>query len=476
VIGRVFAIATFAGWVMLIASSVQAQPTLSIGPVAPNVYRVSADGEMTLFVVTPDGILLVDSLSRPIATALKAEFETRFPGQAVRYVVHTHHHLDRANGGSIFNGTAELVGHQLFDDELAASRRGNSAGYAFVQVSESIVERFRVIKVGGVDVQVSAVGPIHARDMLAVGFPSARLAFVVDGPPVDVAPFDFGSLTLPDVRSWLRGVLALEFDTLLFDDGRQMSRAAVVALADHLDALIDTILQAKESRRSLASLQAGPLPATLSTGPHAANTAGKLRYLYPRLNVLTVDAHAAAAAQHAGANSGYCAGFSTCDPAKGVVPAGMAGVGFSAGLFGAAVEWRLGGQFTGSRSSPLFDDAFAYREQRLSVLARFNAPPRGSLGLRVVVGVSTVRERSKGQDFVKLALAPVGGRHTVAHLISKASIVVGADLTTRVGRSMSLVVPVRLSTRQEFEHSPGPTDIQVGVGLAVQVRRFVLMR
>ena len=475
-IGRVLAIATLAGWVILIASTVQAQPTLSISSVGPNVYRVSADGETTLFLVTPEGILLVDSLSRPIATALKAEFETRFPGQTVRYVVHTHHHLDRADGGSIFNRTAELVGHQRFDDELAASRRGNSAGYAFVQVSESIVERYRVIRLGAVDVQVSAVGPIHARDMLAVGFPSARLAFVVEGPPIDVAPFDFGSLTPPAVRSWLRGVLALDFDTLLFDDGRQMSRAAVVALADHLEALTDAILEARASRRSLASLQAGPLPAALATGPHAANTAGTLRYLYPRLNSLTVDAQVAAVAQHAAANSGYCPGFSTCDPAKGVVPAGTAGVGFSVGLFGAAVEWRLGGQLTGSRSSPLFDDAFAYREQRLSMLARFNAPPRGSLGLRVVVGVSTVRERSKGQDFVKLALAPVGGRHTVDHLVRKASIVVGADLTTRVGRSTSLVVPVRLSTRQEFEHSPGAIDIQVGVGLAVQVRRFVLMR
>src|SRR5262245_15315505 len=56
-----------------------------------DLYRFQAGEEVSVFLVTSDGIVLVDPLSRGVAAGLDAEFTARFPGRAVRYVVYTRH-------------------------------------------------------------------------------------------------------------------------------------------------------------------------------------------------------------------------------------------------------------------------------------------------------------------------------------------------------------------------------------------------
>ena len=93
-------------------------PVLSISHVNGGVYRALVDNHATLFMVTPDGIVLADPISPGFAAWLKEEFDTRF-GVPVRYVVYSHYHWDHASGGGVFADTAEFVGHANMLTHLA---------------------------------------------------------------------------------------------------------------------------------------------------------------------------------------------------------------------------------------------------------------------------------------------------------------------------------------------------------------------
>ncbi len=54
-----------------------------------SLFRARDGARTTLFLVTPEGILLTDPLNVEFARWLKSELDTRFPGQPVRYVVYS---------------------------------------------------------------------------------------------------------------------------------------------------------------------------------------------------------------------------------------------------------------------------------------------------------------------------------------------------------------------------------------------------
>ncbi len=82
----------------------------SIDHITGDVYRATANNSGTVFLVTPEGIVLADPLNPEFSAWLKEEFESRF-GVPVRYVVYSHHHWDHASGGEVFAATARFVGH-----------------------------------------------------------------------------------------------------------------------------------------------------------------------------------------------------------------------------------------------------------------------------------------------------------------------------------------------------------------------------
>src|SRR5688572_14255508 len=100
--------------VTCLAPAAQAQqkkpPTRAIVNITGQLYRVQNNNHYTVFLVTPEGIIMSDPINRDFARWLKGEFATRFK-VPVRYVLYTHSHWDHASGGVVFADTAEFVGH-----------------------------------------------------------------------------------------------------------------------------------------------------------------------------------------------------------------------------------------------------------------------------------------------------------------------------------------------------------------------------
>ena len=224
--------------VLIIASAALAQappaaeaPRRTIEPITGSVYRAMNNNAGTVFMVTPDGILLADPLNVEFAQWLKAEFATRFK-VPVRYVVYSHHHWDHASGGSVFADTAQFVGHANMLPYLAMPQASTTlsqvtGGYAPVAKldvnRDGVVEKAEApnvrnfdnydanrdgrlsgaevargpvsfvhpptitytdrmqISLGGKRVELSWVGDFnHSRDGSDMSFPDDNVLFIVD--------------------------------------------------------------------------------------------------------------------------------------------------------------------------------------------------------------------------------------------------------------------------------------------------------
>src|SRR6185295_19304952 len=82
-----------------------------IGKLTGDIYWARMDDYQSVFMVTSEGIVLVEPIGTEFATWLKAEMARRFK-VPVKYVIYSHSHWDHASGGAVYADTARLVGQE----------------------------------------------------------------------------------------------------------------------------------------------------------------------------------------------------------------------------------------------------------------------------------------------------------------------------------------------------------------------------
>src|SRR5438046_4013168 len=85
--------------------------TQEIGKLTGDVYYARMDDYVSVFMVTPEGIVLAEPIGSEMATWLKTELARRF-NVPVKYVIYSHYHWDHASGGDIYADTARFIGHE----------------------------------------------------------------------------------------------------------------------------------------------------------------------------------------------------------------------------------------------------------------------------------------------------------------------------------------------------------------------------
>ena len=272
-------------------------PARGITNIRGDLYRVQDGAHYTVFLVTPAGIILGDPINTQAATWLKAELARRFPNRPVRYVLYSHHDFDHASGASVFNDTAEVLGHADVNSELKraqtavpeffaaldtnkngrfeesemtgpfasllSSRDRNGDGtvtpaelYTDVMPTEASYSRRRIITLGGKTVEMVHPGPAHARDMTVLLFPAERALFAVDFLPVRALPFGFAPSTPEEVIASARVVEALDFDTFVPGHGNVGTKGDVVAFRQYVEDLTRAVREGINAGRTLEQIQA----------------------------------------------------------------------------------------------------------------------------------------------------------------------------------------------------------------------------
>jgi glyoxylase-like metal-dependent hydrolase (beta-lactamase superfamily II) len=282
-------------------SLAQDQGVREITQVTGNLYRARAGNAFTVFVVTPEGIILSDPISTDYAKWLKSEFAQRF-SLPVKYVLYTHHHWDHASGGAVFADTAEFVGHKTMpgilamppaDTPLSANAaQQDSDGDGQVAESEAqgdLKARFRLydangdgklsgaeikrgplsevyppqtlysdrktVSLGGKTVEMLYVGT-EAEDMSLLRFPEEKAIFLVDFISLKRAPYrTLPGIDLDDLFSKIRMVESLDFDIAIGGHGSIGNKSDVTAFGRYLEELRAAVAEGIAAGKTLAELQ-----------------------------------------------------------------------------------------------------------------------------------------------------------------------------------------------------------------------------
>ena len=282
------------------AAAAQQPPARAIVNVTGQLYRVQNNNHYTVFLVTPDGIIMSDPINRDFARWLKAELASRFK-VPVRYVLYTHRDWDHASGGVVFADTAEFVGHRNMLAALAppagnppltpdavkmdANRNGLVER---PEAAGAIAERFALfdhdrdevvsgaeiargplgdvfpptttftgshtVTLGGKRVTMTHLGTAHADDSSVLHFPDERAVFSADILQVRRLP---GGLA-PTVGAWIDALTiinALDFEHALTGHALAGTKKDAADSLRYLQDISSGVAAGIGAGRSLAEIQ-----------------------------------------------------------------------------------------------------------------------------------------------------------------------------------------------------------------------------
>jgi glyoxylase-like metal-dependent hydrolase (beta-lactamase superfamily II) len=288
--------------VISLASSAAAQqpPTRAIVNVTGQLYRAQNNNHYTVFLVTPEGIIMSDPINRDFARWLKSELASRFK-VPVRYVLYTHRDWDHASGGVVFADTAEFVGHRNMLTALAppagnpaltpdtVKMDGNRNGLVERnEASGAIAERFdlfdynrddvvngaeiargsisdvypptttyldrHTVALGGKRVTMHHLGVAHADDSSVLHFPDERAVFSADVMQVKRLP---GGLA-PHVGAWIDALTiinSLDFEHALTGHALAGTKKDAADSLRYLEDIARGVAAGIGAGRSLAEIQ-----------------------------------------------------------------------------------------------------------------------------------------------------------------------------------------------------------------------------
>ncbi|HYF17090.1 MAG TPA: MBL fold metallo-hydrolase [Ramlibacter sp.] len=185
-------------------------------PGTSNVYVFRNGGHQAMFVVTDQGVIATDPVAygRPTGGQQYVDEIRKVTDKPIRYLVYSHHHFDHIAGGKAFKDAgAKVVAHRRAYERLKLL---NDPHTVLPDADEVVEDRGRVLRLGGVIVELSYHGVNHSDSTLVMRLPQERVVFIVDTIPVGTFParglIDFHPL---ESEQFMEKVLAMDWDTLI---------------------------------------------------------------------------------------------------------------------------------------------------------------------------------------------------------------------------------------------------------------------
>src|SRR6516165_3307788 len=135
-----------------------------------NVYIFRYNRHQSMFIVTPDGVIVTDpiGLRRPAAQAYIEEIRKITPAP-IKYVIYSHPHFDHIAGGQPFKDQgATFVAHRNAKDRIVALNAPD------VVVPDEVVDGMRTINLGGTTLELIYLGKNHSNGNLVMRLPKER--------------------------------------------------------------------------------------------------------------------------------------------------------------------------------------------------------------------------------------------------------------------------------------------------------------
>ncbi len=222
----------------------------SIEQVSPSVYRWGSDGQYGAYILTDEGIIVVDGHYCPSGTVawLKDELTRRYD-VPVRFVVLSHDHQDHICHTELFSDTAVTVGHRLIVPHIIREKRISA-------VPQVTFEDEMDLRLGGLEVKLLYVGPSHSDNLIHVHVPQEGVLISIDVARNSLFP----DLRDMDVHGTLRGLRTLarldNVDIVLPGHGPMLlEQSNFMRTHDFLQTLHDRVLEQMIAGRTLPEIR-----------------------------------------------------------------------------------------------------------------------------------------------------------------------------------------------------------------------------
>ena len=228
------------------AAQERATQTPTVKQVASDVYFFfDFNGSNAVFLVTDDGVLLIDTRTHPREGRDLLERIRKVTDKPVKWVINSHFHGDHHMGNSVFKDlgatfvaqeeTARIM-QRVQPKEMARRVEGfRSRGYDPADVKlvlpDVTFDSKMTIRLGGREVRLFYLGPGQQAGDTFVQFPHARLLFTPGAFAKHSMP---NMLFTPSVDNWIKlldQVAVMDVDSILPSHGDIATRADVKELA-----------------------------------------------------------------------------------------------------------------------------------------------------------------------------------------------------------------------------------------------------
>ena len=157
------------------ANAQPARPAYQTTRIAPGLYSFGAGLAFNAFMVTDDGVIVMDSFDKDFAKA-SLEAIRKVTDKPIRYLVYSHNHYDHIGGGEVFRAAgATIVSHEAAATWLK-SHPSPDVALPDTAWSGSKSE----LKLGKGVVNLQYFGANHGEGMTVFEFPREKVIFTVD--------------------------------------------------------------------------------------------------------------------------------------------------------------------------------------------------------------------------------------------------------------------------------------------------------
>lgn len=215
------------------AKAQPAKPAYQTTQVAPGLYSFGAGLAFNAFMVTDDGVIVMDSFDKDFAKA-SLEAIRKVTDKPIKYLIYSHNHYDHISGGEVF----KAEGATILCHEAAANWLKSHPSPDVAMPDQTWSGSKSELKLGSSQVNLLYFGANHGEGMTVFQFPREKVIYTVDL----VVPHRVAFAYMPDFspKEWERTLA--EMNKLDFDQVMFAHNAAVgprTSVADQLKFLQD---------------------------------------------------------------------------------------------------------------------------------------------------------------------------------------------------------------------------------------------
>ncbi len=198
---------------------------------------------MNLFLVTDEGIVVVDPMNPGAGSNLAQVLQRMAPDKKLLAIVYSHYHADHAGGAQplldVYGDDVPIVANKR-TGELLADRNWKS-----VVPPTKLIDPPWSMRVGKLTLEMRHVGPNHSSDMLVAWVPEANLAYIVDFVSNESVGYrDLPGVWLPQYWESIDRVLEWPIELATFGHGMPGNKKSIEDQAEYWRKLRTTIRDA----------------------------------------------------------------------------------------------------------------------------------------------------------------------------------------------------------------------------------------